>query len=124
MSKNSTYLSKVNEATGLSLTASDLELIFSMQTDQQHEQYINDLDIAVLLYQDAMAHNGMMTEKATPVWKEVNARIALWSSWAGMATPVRRGFFSRKEIPFFYKITLKRLLSPDCEFIKSGKLGL
>jgi len=124
MSNNSAFLSKVNEATGLELTVSDLELIFSMQNEEQNDQYKEDLKKAVLIYQDTMDHGGMIAEKAIPVWEEVNKRIALWSSWASMATPVRKGFFGRKEIPFVKRMMLRDLLSPNCDLMKSGKLDI
>lgn len=122
MSNNSAFLSKINEATGLAFTVSELELIFSMQNNEQNEQYKEDLRTAVLIYQDTMEHEGMMAEKAIPVWEEVNKRIALWSSWADMAKPVKKGFFGRKEIPFVKRMMLRDLLSPDCDLVKSGKL--
>tara|TARA_R100000322_G_scaffold146014_1_gene102171 strand:+ start:97 stop:465 length:369 start_codon:yes stop_codon:yes gene_type:complete len=121
MNQTERVLQRVNSATGLRLTPQELELIFSMQDEDQNRQYQEDLKLAVAIYEDAEQNEGKTTSEAAQKMDEVSKRIALWSYWAQLAKPVRSGLF-RKRIPFSNKLTLKGLLSPDCEFVRSGKL--
>lgn len=122
MSAANRVLSRLYSATGLNISEAELELIFSMQDKEQNKQYQEDLQLAILIYDDAQQHGGATTEKAREKWDEVNRRIALWSTWAALTKPEKSGWFGKKKIPFAKKMMLKGLLSPNCAFVQSGAL--
>jgi len=122
MSATNRVLSRLHSATGLKISEPELELIFSMQDEEQNKQYQEDLQLAILIYEDAQKHGGATTDKAREKWEEVNKRIAIGSTWASLAKPEKRGWFGKKRIPLTKKIMLKGLLSPNCAFVQSGAL--
>lgn len=122
MSASDRVLSRLHSATGLRISKSELELIFSMQDEGQNKQYQEDLQLAILIYEDAQQHGGATTDKAREKWVEVNKRIALWSTWASLTKPEKRGWFGKKKIPLAKKMMLRGLLSPNCAFVQSGAL--
>ncbi len=122
MSNTRSALERINISTGLSLTQSELELIFSMQDTEQNKQYRNDLHAAIIIYEDAQQHNGQTTELAINAWPEINKRIAFWSYLASLAKPEKSGLFGKRRIPTAKKLMLKNTLSPSCALIQSGAL--
>lgn len=117
-------LSEARKATGIAFTYQHLELIFSMQTTEQNEQYRSDLLTLIAIHRDTCQHNGMMADSAIPIWEELSKRIALWGVWAEWATPVKQGLFGKKKISVTRKLMLRDVLSPECELMKSGKLDI
>ena len=122
MSNMPPALERINRATGLSLTPSELELIFSMQDTDQNKQYENDLHTAIIIYEDAQQHNGQTTESARSLWPEINKRIAFWSYLASLAKPEKSGLSGKRRIPIAKRLMLKNTLSPSCALIQSGAL--
>lgn len=112
-------LDRVSKATGLKLDQQTIVLTFSLQTPQQTDQYIDALNVVTVLYEDALLHDGAMTEAGHAEWQQLNKQIAFWAHMADLATPRRRGWFKRKAIHPVAWTTLLRTLSPEAPILKA-----
>lgn len=116
-------LDRVSRATGLKLDHSTVELTLRLQNEEQRDQYIDALNIATLIYEDAQQHGGETTQTAQEEWSRANKLIGFWASMADAATPKRRSWFGRRAISPGAKLMLLRTLSPEADIMKSGELG-
>lgn len=117
------FFKVLNKAVGLKLDQTSLIHTLRLQSEEQQEQYMAALKLAVLLYNDAQQYGGTMTEQGHIEWERANKLIAFWAMMADYATPKRKGWFGRRTISQGTKLMLLRTLSPEAEIMQSGELA-
>ena len=115
-------LSRIERATGLRLAQETLDLIYSLQSSDQYEQFVDDLNKVVFIYEDSVSKGGRIDQQHAPEWDLVCKRIGIWSSYTSMLKPKRQGWFGKKEIPFSAKMMLLQVLSPEAPIMKTNIL--
>ena len=115
-------LPRIERATGLTLAQETLDLIYSLQSPEQYDQFVDDLNKVVLIFEDSISKGGRIDQLYESEWDFVCKRIGMWSSYTSMLKPKRQGWFGKKEIPFAAKIMLTQVLSPDAPIMKTNIL--
>lgn len=115
-------LNRINKATGIKFEQSQINSILTLQSPEQTEQFIEDLQKVVFIYENSLQSGGQVQEQYAEEWGQVSNRIGLWCSYLYLLEPKRRGWFGKKEIPFAAKMMLSRILSPDAPIQKAGTL--
>ena len=117
-------LPRIERATGLRLAQETLDLIYSLQSPDQYEQFIDDLNKVVFIYEDSISKSGRIDQQYAPEWDLVCKRIGMWSSYTSILKPKRQGWFGKREIPFPAKMMLSQVLSPEAPIMKTNILKL
>jgi hypothetical protein len=115
-------LPRIERATGLRLVQETLDLIYSLQSPDQYEKFVDDLNKVVLIYEDSLSKGGRIDQQYISEWDLVCKRIGMWSSYTSMLKPKRQGWFGKKEIPFPAKMMLSQVLSPEAPIMKANIL--
>ncbi|UVL30744.1 hypothetical protein [Pseudomonas donghuensis] len=118
------FFDDLRKATGLEFDLQRVEATFRLQSEDQREQYLNDLRLVIGIYNDALNHGGATTPQAQQEWERVNKRIAFWALMLEYATPKRSGLFGRKAISPAARMALMGALSPESEFMRDIEHGL
>lgn len=117
-------LNRIQKATGIKVGQDQINSILTLQSPEQTEQFIEDLQKVVFIYEDSLPAGGRVQDQYAEEWGLVSKRIGIWFSYLSLLEPKRRGWFGKKEIPFPAKMMLSRVLSPDAPIRKTGILEI
>jgi hypothetical protein len=124
MQYSANNLARIQRATGIKVSQNEIDRVLTLQSAEQSEQFLEDIQKVVFIYEDSLTSNGEIKEQYAAEWDYVCERIGIWFSYLSMLEPKRRGWFGKKEIPFPAKMMLSRVLSPDAPIMKSGLLDI
>ena len=117
-------LNRIQKATGIKIVQDQINSILTLQSPEQTEQFIEDLQKVVFIYEDSLPSGGRVQDQYAEEWRLVCKRIGIWFSYLSLLEPKRRGWFGKKELPFSAKMMLSRVLSPDAPIRKTGILEI
>lgn len=117
-------LNRIQKATGIKIGQDQINSILTLQSPEQTEQFIEDLQKVVFIYEDSLPAGGRVQDQYAEEWGLVCKRIGIWFSYLSLLEPKRRGWFGKKEIPFPAKMMLSQVLSPDAPIRKTGILEI
>ncbi len=117
-------LKRIQKATGIKVGQDQINSILTLQSPEQTEQFIEDLQKVVFIYEDSLPAGGRVQDQYAEEWELVCKRIGIWFSYLSLLEPERHGWFGKKEIPFPAKMMLSRVLSPDAPIRKTGILEI
>lgn len=117
-------LIRIQRATEIRFDQDQINTILSLQSPEQSEQFLEDLQKVVFIHEDSLASGGNIKDQYSEEWGFVCERIGMWSSYLSLLEPKRRGWFGKKEIPFPAKVMLSQVLSPNAPIRKTGILEI
>lgn len=117
-------LIRIQKATGIKFDQDQINTMISLQSPEQTEQFLEDLQKVVFIFEDSTSSGGNIKEQYSEEWEFVCKRIGIWSSYLSLLKPKRRGWFGKKEIPFPAKMMLLQVISPDAPIRKTGILEI
>ena len=117
-------LTRIQRATGIKFDQNQINTILSLQSPEQSEQFLEDLQKVVFIHEDSLTSGGNIKDQYSQEWELVCKRIGMWSSYLSLLEPKRRGWFGKKEIPFPAKMMLSQVLSPNAPIRKTGILDI
>lgn len=124
MTYSTSDLDRIQKATGIRINQEQISTINSLQSSEQAEQFFEDVQKVVHIFEDSLTLGGNIRGEYAEEWEFVCKRIGIWFSYLSLLTPKRRGWFGKKEIPFPAKMMLSGVLSLDAPIMKSGALDI